>query len=197
MEAAGKALSSYREWVKSHATFVSSLEGTLQSAVWLLPDRFSDSELKAEALNAALGLLSLYHSSIIDDCGDQPAGKDTLLRIRAEANPRPSAVPSAFPCPLLKRTHVLLLCPLPSPAPCPRPSPFHLIICAPFKWILTGAAIPRALFPFSLPSCPSVSSPLPCSLGCAPRAPGRELPLSDASMHSPITHTQGGRRGLS
>mmetsp|Transcript_27933 Transcript_27933/g.79003 ORF Transcript_27933/g.79003 Transcript_27933/m.79003 type:complete len:356 (+) Transcript_27933:199-1266(+) len=75
MEAATNALTAYKEWVKSHSTFVSSLEGALQSAVWLLPDRFSDSELKAEALNAALGLLSLYHSSIIDDAGDQPPGR--------------------------------------------------------------------------------------------------------------------------
>ena len=62
----------YKAWVRRNASIIASLEGAAQSAVWFLPDRFSDSELKCEALNAALGLVSIYHSSIIDEDKHSP-----------------------------------------------------------------------------------------------------------------------------
>jgi len=59
-------LGAYAAWVRGHAGLVSGVEGALASAVWLLPDRFSDSELKAEALSAGLGLLSLFNAVIVE-----------------------------------------------------------------------------------------------------------------------------------
>jgi len=56
----------YENLVRENAGAVSLAEGALQSLVWLLPDRFSDSELKCEALNALLGLISLYHNTILE-----------------------------------------------------------------------------------------------------------------------------------
>lgn len=73
-------LERYKSWVRSHSGLVTAIEGALQSAVWLLPERFSDSELKCEALNSALGLISLYHASIIDGestrAGKEPRSRD-------------------------------------------------------------------------------------------------------------------------
>jgi hypothetical protein len=70
-------LEAYKAFVRRNSGLVSGLEGTLQSAVWLLPDRFSDSELKCEALNAALGLLSLVNAVIVEP-GRVGGGKGTL-----------------------------------------------------------------------------------------------------------------------
>ena len=64
---AGEMHEAYKAWVRRNAGIIASLEGAAQSAVWFLPDRFSDSELKCEALNAALGLVSIYHASIIEE----------------------------------------------------------------------------------------------------------------------------------
>ena len=58
-------LSRYKTWVRANSTTISAVEGGLSSLTWLLPDRFSDSELALEAFNSLLGFLSLYHESIL------------------------------------------------------------------------------------------------------------------------------------
>ena len=55
----------YRELVRNNAELFSASEWALSNLTWLLPDRFTDSELRVEGFHALLGLLSMYHESII------------------------------------------------------------------------------------------------------------------------------------
>lgn len=56
-----------RHWVTRNSGWLSAVEGAASSITWLLPDRFSESELSLEAINSALGLLSVVHSSMLAD----------------------------------------------------------------------------------------------------------------------------------
>lgn len=69
-----RLLASYQRWVRSNAAAVMAAEGALSSLTWLVPDRFSDSELTLEALNSVLGLLSMYHGRILAEPGDHGVG---------------------------------------------------------------------------------------------------------------------------
>ncbi|KAA6425762.1 MAG: peroxisome biogenesis 16-like [Trebouxia sp. A1-2] len=57
----------YKAWVRTNSNLIGAIEGVLSSLTWLLPDRFSESELSLEALNSFLGLLSLCHESILQE----------------------------------------------------------------------------------------------------------------------------------
>ena len=57
----------YKAWVRTNSNLIGAIEGGLSSLTWLLPDRFSESELSLEALNSFLGLLSLCHESILQE----------------------------------------------------------------------------------------------------------------------------------
>ena len=57
----------YKQWVRTNSNLIGAIEGALSSLTWLLPDRFSDSELSLEAFNSLLGLLALYHESILQE----------------------------------------------------------------------------------------------------------------------------------
>ena len=58
-------MNSARQWVTRNSGWLSAVEGAASSITWLLPDRFSDSELSLEAVNSALGLMSVIHSSML------------------------------------------------------------------------------------------------------------------------------------
>ena len=60
-------LEHYKAFVRQNANLINAVEGGLSSLTWLLPDRFSNSELRLEAINSVLGLLSLVHESILDE----------------------------------------------------------------------------------------------------------------------------------
>lgn len=60
-------LQQYKTWVRNNSNLLGAVEGSLSSLTWLLPDRFSDSELNLEALNSLLGLLGLFHESILQE----------------------------------------------------------------------------------------------------------------------------------
>lgn len=60
-----KVIERYHELVRNNAELFSASEWALSNLTWLLPDRFSDSELRVEGLHALLGLVSLYHESIL------------------------------------------------------------------------------------------------------------------------------------
>ncbi len=55
----------YKAFVRAHAGLISTIESTLSSVIWLLPDRFSESEVSFEGLHSAIGLISLFHESIL------------------------------------------------------------------------------------------------------------------------------------
>ena len=57
-------LDGYKGFVRQNANVVAAVEGGLSNLTWLLPDRFADSELLLEAVNAALGVLGLCHERI-------------------------------------------------------------------------------------------------------------------------------------
>ena len=63
----------YKTWVRNNSNLLGAIEGGLSSLTWLLPDRFSDSELNLEALNSLLGLL--FHESILQEPVYQQNGK--------------------------------------------------------------------------------------------------------------------------
>ena len=60
-------LEHYKAFVRQNANLINAIEGGLSSLTWLLPDRFSNSELRLEAINSVLGLLSLVHESILEE----------------------------------------------------------------------------------------------------------------------------------
>ena len=55
---------SYKTFVRQNTNLVATLEGSLSNITWLLPDRFAESEALLEAVNAALGVLGLWHERI-------------------------------------------------------------------------------------------------------------------------------------
>ena len=61
------ALQQYKTWVRNNHNLIGAIEGGLSSLTWLLPDRFSESELNLEALNSFLGFLGLFHESILNE----------------------------------------------------------------------------------------------------------------------------------
>lgn len=75
----------------------------LSSVTWLLPDRFSDSELVLEGIHTAVNLLSTFHDSIINEGpGIAEAGGVDLVfllgalqQVRRNRCPRSEAVPVA------------------------------------------------------------------------------------------------------
>ena len=62
-----KPVQRYKAWVRANSNLIGAIEGGLSSLTWLLPDRFSDSELSLEGLNTFIGLLSLYNESILQE----------------------------------------------------------------------------------------------------------------------------------
>ena len=53
------------------------------SLTWVLPDRFSESELSLEAIHTVINLLSAFHDSIINEEGTAPGGSGLLLLLSA------------------------------------------------------------------------------------------------------------------
>lgn len=69
------SLQQCKTWVRTNSNLLGAIEGSLSSLTWLLPDRFSDSELKLEAFNSVLGLLALFHESVMQEPTGQQDGK--------------------------------------------------------------------------------------------------------------------------
>ncbi|CAD7697186.1 unnamed protein product [Ostreobium quekettii] len=57
----------YREWARAHPGVLQSAGETLDQLTWLLPQRFSGSEVLSESLSAALGLAGLWHGWFVSD----------------------------------------------------------------------------------------------------------------------------------
>ncbi|KAJ6802279.1 peroxisome biogenesis protein 16 [Iris pallida] len=74
----------YKLWVRKHREFVHSLESLANGITWLLPERFSNSEIGPEAVYAFLGILSTVNQHIIDTAPS---------RFRPPASEEPSPFP--------------------------------------------------------------------------------------------------------
>lgn len=56
----------YKKWVRRNRDYVHSLESLANGMTWLLPERFSASEIGPEAVTAFLGIITAFNQHIID-----------------------------------------------------------------------------------------------------------------------------------
>ncbi|XP_050204192.1 peroxisome biogenesis protein 16 [Mercurialis annua] len=56
----------YKRWVRTNKDYVHSLESLANGLTWLLPERFSSSEIGPEAVTAILGIITAINEHIID-----------------------------------------------------------------------------------------------------------------------------------
>ncbi|KAF9621483.1 hypothetical protein IFM89_021787 [Coptis chinensis] len=56
----------YKKWVRRNKDYVHSLESLANGLTWLLPERFSETEIGPEAVTAILGIITAINEHIID-----------------------------------------------------------------------------------------------------------------------------------
>ncbi|KAI6702626.1 hypothetical protein NL676_011762 [Syzygium grande] len=61
----------YKRWVRRNREYVNSLESLANGLTWLLPERFSSSEIGPEAVTAILGVITAINEHIIDTAPSQ------------------------------------------------------------------------------------------------------------------------------
>ncbi|KAL5859826.1 hypothetical protein ACOSQ4_001122 [Xanthoceras sorbifolium] len=59
-------MEAYKRWVRSNKDYVHSLESLANGLTWLLPERFSASEIGPEAVTTILGIITAINEHIID-----------------------------------------------------------------------------------------------------------------------------------
>ncbi|KAI5598555.1 hypothetical protein BDE02_02G140500 [Populus trichocarpa] len=59
-------METYKKWVRRNKDYVHSLESLANGLTWLLPERFSASEIGPEAVTAILGIITAINEHIID-----------------------------------------------------------------------------------------------------------------------------------
>ncbi|XP_059634080.1 peroxisome biogenesis protein 16 [Cornus florida] len=59
-------MEAYKRWVRGNKEYVHSLESLANGLTWLLPERFSESEIGPEAVTAILGIITAVNEHIID-----------------------------------------------------------------------------------------------------------------------------------
>ncbi|XVF73306.1 hypothetical protein PTKIN_Ptkin12aG0190900 [Pterospermum kingtungense] len=64
-------MEAYKTWVRRNRDYVHSLESIANGLTWLLPERFSTSEIGPEAVTAILGILTAINEHIIDTAPDE------------------------------------------------------------------------------------------------------------------------------
>lgn len=62
------ALASYRDWLLRNEALVQCLEGIIEHASWLLPDRFSSLEGPVELFRSLSGALSVFNGHMLASC---------------------------------------------------------------------------------------------------------------------------------
>ncbi|OMP00474.1 Peroxisome membrane protein, Pex16 [Corchorus olitorius] len=71
-------MEAYKTWVRRNRDYVHSLESLANGLTWLLPERFSTSEIGPEAVTAMLGIITAINEHIIDTAPNErhagPAG---------------------------------------------------------------------------------------------------------------------------
>ncbi|XP_062157478.1 peroxisome biogenesis protein 16 isoform X1 [Alnus glutinosa] len=64
-------MESYKRWIRRNKDYVHSLESMANGLTWLLPERFSDSEIGPEAVTTILGIITAINEHIIDTAPTQ------------------------------------------------------------------------------------------------------------------------------
>ncbi|KAF5175223.1 Peroxisome biogenesis protein [Thalictrum thalictroides] len=59
-------MEAYKKWVRRNKDYLHSLESLANGLTWLLPERFSESEIGPEAVTAILGVITAINEHIID-----------------------------------------------------------------------------------------------------------------------------------
>lgn len=59
-------MESYKRWVRRNKDYVHSLESLANGLTWLLPERFSDTEIGPEAVTAILGMITSINGHIVE-----------------------------------------------------------------------------------------------------------------------------------
>lgn len=59
-------MEAYKSWVRENKDYVHSLESMANGLTWLLPERFSNSEIGPEAVTTILGIITAINEHIID-----------------------------------------------------------------------------------------------------------------------------------
>ncbi|KAK8501421.1 hypothetical protein V6N13_016130 [Hibiscus sabdariffa] len=72
-------MEAYKTWVRRNKDYVHSLESLANGLTWLLPERFSTSEIGPEAVTAILGIITAINEHIIDTAPSErhPGSADT------------------------------------------------------------------------------------------------------------------------
>lgn len=86
-------MEAYKLWVRRNRDFVQSLESLANGITWLLPERFSNSEIGPEAVYAFLGIVGAVNQHIIDTAPS-----------RSRPRPLVQGGESSFPWPLCVST---------------------------------------------------------------------------------------------
>ncbi|PIN16228.1 Peroxisomal biogenesis protein (peroxin 16) [Handroanthus impetiginosus] len=59
-------MEAYKRWVRRNKDYVHSLESLANGLTWLLPERFSESEIGPEAVTSILGIITTVNEHILD-----------------------------------------------------------------------------------------------------------------------------------
>ncbi|KAG4138716.1 hypothetical protein ERO13_D07G150500v2 [Gossypium hirsutum] len=75
-----ESMEAYKTWVRRNKDYVHSLESLANGLTWLLPERFSTSEIGPEAVTAILGIVTAINEHIIDTTRSErhPGSADPL-----------------------------------------------------------------------------------------------------------------------
>ncbi|KAK7274623.1 hypothetical protein RIF29_15719 [Crotalaria pallida] len=64
-------MEAYKRWVRQNKDYVHSLESLANGLTWLLPERFSESDIGPEAVTTILGIITALNEHIIDTAPTQ------------------------------------------------------------------------------------------------------------------------------
>lgn len=94
-------MEAYKRWVRRNKEYVHSLESLANGLTWLLPERFSESEIVPEAVTSILGIVTAVNDHIIETTPTAPSHMHTRP-------PEPSSFPYSLCLTLLKDMETLV-----------------------------------------------------------------------------------------
>lgn len=80
------ALDRYKAFLTKHQAGVQAAEGLLSNVTWLLPERFTTSEIPAELINSLSGLWSIINEHLLLR-GARPSPAQLLLQCIHQVGP--------------------------------------------------------------------------------------------------------------
>lgn len=81
-------MASYREWLRRNELLVLCLEGLVDHASWLLPDRFSSMEAPIELLRSVSGAFSALNAHMLSSSTSGGGSSNFLLSIVSQVCPK-------------------------------------------------------------------------------------------------------------